>query len=257
MTKRYAFNGRHQNNLPFLFFVLLGDIYCALFILHIFVESLSGRSGGGVGGMGVNLDVLSHGSDAAPGITHCQSTEAFNSFSCADMPVPLTPPSEKDEQTCPPPPPSPDVGVSALCTHLLPSLAFHPSHFMSSFFPLHFFFLEVMGWGLGSGDCHTGQLIWNNEEFKPLLSHLSGFVADRIKNWKGGSESHIVCACVWERKRAGCMFVCSCTYSVVFKTHRHWIFHIYVLSFSVQPEERYIDFCDVLHSQRRLFFFVQ
>ncbi len=84
---------------------------------------------------------------------------------------------------------------------------FHPYHFMLSFFPLHFF-LEVMEWVLGSGDCHTGQLIWNNEEFKPLLSHLSGFVADRIKNWKGGSERRIVC--VWERERKGagwCLYV--------------------------------------------------
>ncbi len=105
------------------------------------------------------------------------------------------------------PPPSPDVWVSALCTHLLPSLAFHPYHFMLSFFPLHFF-LEVMEWVLGSGDCHTGQLIWNNEEFKPLLSHLSGFVADRIKNWKGGSERPIVFVWERERKRAGwCLYV--------------------------------------------------
>lgn len=144
MTKRYTFNGRHQNNLPFLFFVLLGDIYCALFILHIFVESLSGRSGGGVGGMGVNLDVLSHGSDAAPGITHCQSTEAFNSFSCADMPVPLTPPSERDEQTLFPP----SFTRCGSLSPLYPSSSipcFSSLSLYVVFFPLHFFFLRGNG----------------------------------------------------------------------------------------------------------------
>lgn len=104
----FAFNGSYQNNLEFLFFVFLGVIYCALFILHILRKARLGEVmvgvGGWVVGWGVNLDALSHGSAAAPGITHCQSTEAFNSFSCADMPVSLTPPSERDEQTLFPPP---------------------------------------------------------------------------------------------------------------------------------------------------------
>lgn len=99
----FTFNGNYQNNVEFIFFILLGVIYCSLFILHILRKARLGEVMVGVGGWGVNLDALSHGSAAAPGITHCQSTEAFNSFSCADMPVSLTPPSERDEQTLFPP----------------------------------------------------------------------------------------------------------------------------------------------------------
>lgn len=121
-------------------------------------------------------------------------------------------------------------------------LLFIPLTLCCLFFPLHFF-LEVMGWGLCSGDCHTGQLIWNNEEFKPLLSHLSGFVADRIKNWKGGSERQIVCEREQEReKKSWLMFVCSCTYSVC----AHYMLSLKLtdigyftyMSFSIQPEKK-------------------
>lgn len=144
-SKDFAFNGSHQNNLLFRFLCLVGCYLLCFLLSPYFAGSPSGRSA--ECGWGVNLDALSHGSTAAPGITHCQSTEAFNSFSCADMPVPLTPPSERDEQTLFHPPP-----------HLLHQMwesqpfvpiFFHPLLFIPLtlcrlFFSLDFF-LEVMG----------------------------------------------------------------------------------------------------------------
>lgn len=46
----FAFNKSYQNNLAFLFFVLLGVIYCALFIFHILRKARLGEVG--VGGWG-------------------------------------------------------------------------------------------------------------------------------------------------------------------------------------------------------------
>ncbi len=140
------------------------------------------------------------------------------------------------------PPPSPDVGVSALCTHLFPSLAFHRYHFMLSFFPPPLF-LRGNGVSAGLRRLPYRSADLNNEEFKPLLSHLSGFVADQdkeLKRWKWETN----CVCVRKReKKSWLMFVCSCTYSVC----AHYMLYLKLtdignftyMSFSIQPEKIY------------------
>lgn len=102
---------------------------------------------------------------ALPAMPCCQGTEAFNSFSCAEMAASFNPCIWKGETErrmlflpsffrCGRPRP--------LCSSFLHCLTGCPSFFVSShllFLPL---FLEVMGWRLDLRIWCMARLIWNN-----------------------------------------------------------------------------------------------
>lgn len=100
---------------------------------------------------------------ALPGMPCCQSTEAFNSFSCAEIwQLLLTPASEKKRRMLFVPSFIRCGWQRPLFSSFLHCFAGHPSFFMSSnplFLPV---FLEVMGWRLDCRVWRMARLIWNN-----------------------------------------------------------------------------------------------